>query len=140
MGGWGRLLLLLVAAAVAAAAAAGGGAPAWRGVGAQQRPHPERSISVGLIVPHTNFGVREYIRAVNNAIASLNRSKTPKLTFLSKYHFTPNQVHSVMMQLTPSPKGELLITIFDHVLGETLIKGNGNLGRVRPLCVLKNGN
>nr|CAD7194266.1 unnamed protein product [Timema douglasi] len=64
---------------------------------------PDSQISVGLLVPYTNFGVREYIRAINNAVGSLYKSRGPKLDSLKKYHFNQNNVYSDMMQLTPSP-------------------------------------
>ncbi|XP_028045100.1 glutamate receptor ionotropic, NMDA 2B isoform X6 [Monomorium pharaonis] len=65
-------------------------------------------LSIGLIVPHTNFGAREYTKAINKAVINLNkghgRSKgQSRFSFLDKYEFTPTQVNSTMMKLTPSP-------------------------------------
>lgn len=65
------------------------------------------SLNIGLILPHTNFGVREYIRAINNAVANLHKSRamTKGLSFLKKYNFGNKNVHHVLMKLTPSPTG-----------------------------------
>lgn len=68
-------------------------------------------LSVGLIVPHTSFGVREYTRAINKAVLNLHRghgrTKGPtRFSFLDKYEFTSSQVNSTMMKLTPSPTGK----------------------------------
>lgn len=68
-------------------------------------------LSVGLIVPHTSFGVREYTRAINKAVLNLHkgygRTKgQSRFSFLDKYEFTPSQVNSIMMKLTPSPTGK----------------------------------
>ncbi|XP_032665885.1 glutamate receptor ionotropic, NMDA 2B isoform X6 [Odontomachus brunneus] len=64
-------------------------------------------LTVGLIVPHTNFGVREYTRAINRAVGNLYKGHKTKaqsrFTFLDKYDFTQYQVRSTMMRLTPSP-------------------------------------
>ncbi|KAL0131036.1 hypothetical protein PUN28_002555 [Cardiocondyla obscurior] len=65
-------------------------------------------LSVGLIVPHTNFGVREYTRAINRAVGNLHKGHArtkgqSRFSFLDKYEFTPSQVNSTMMKLTPSP-------------------------------------
>lgn len=67
------------------------------------------SLNIGLILPHTNFGVREYIKAINNAVASLHRSRvmTRGFSFLKKYNFGNKNVHHVLMQLTPSPTGKI---------------------------------
>jgi ionotropic glutamate receptor NMDA 2B len=68
--------------------------------------HREGNVTIGLILPHTNFGVRDYIRAIKGAVEKLTKSRGPKLDFLKKYRFSPSEVHSVMMTLTPSPTGE----------------------------------
>jgi hypothetical protein len=82
---------------------------AWRGSSGHHhhadKKH-EDNLNIGLILPHTNFGVRDYIRAIKGAVEKLTKSRGPKLHFLNKFEFTPNQVHSVMMTLTPSPTGE----------------------------------
>lgn len=66
---------------------------------------PKEQLNVGLIVPHTSFGAREYIRAINNAVSGLQRSRGPRLDWLKKYTFAPQNVHNVPMKLTPSPTG-----------------------------------
>ncbi|KYN08766.1 Glutamate [NMDA] receptor subunit epsilon-2 [Cyphomyrmex costatus] len=65
-------------------------------------------LSIGLIVPHTSFGVREYTRAINKAVLNLHKGHgrakgQSRFSFLDKYEFTPSQVNSTMMKLTPSP-------------------------------------
>lgn len=72
------------------------------------------SLNIGLIVPKTNFGVREYIRAVNTAVGSLHRGRGTKLNFLKQYGLTPKNVNFVMFSLTPSPTGnyEYLYALF----------------------------
>lgn len=67
---------------------------------------PKNSMNVGLLLPHTNFGVREYTKAINNAVAGLHRSqKQRRLEWLKKFTFSTANVHSDMMKLTPSPTG-----------------------------------
>jgi hypothetical protein len=61
-------------------------------------------ISVGLLVPHTTFRVREYSRAVSSTISSLRRQE---LTFLQVYRFQPSDVHTDMLKFNPSPTGKL---------------------------------
>lgn len=68
---------------------------------------PKEQLHVGLIAPHTNFGKREYLRAINSAVNGLNKIRGQKLSFLSNYEFTVSNVHFDMMSLTPSPTGEL---------------------------------
>lgn len=72
-----------------------------------QTPPPSReSLNVGLLLPHTNFGVREYTRAINNAVSGLHRSqKQRRIDWLRMYSFSPANVHTDMMKLTPSPTG-----------------------------------
>jgi ionotropic glutamate receptor NMDA 2B len=70
------------------------------------KKHKEGNVTVGLILPHTNFGVREYLRSVKEAVEKLTKSRGPKLNFLKKFEFSNKQVHSVMMTLTPSPTGK----------------------------------
>ncbi|KAE8739464.1 hypothetical protein FOCC_FOCC015040 [Frankliniella occidentalis] len=69
-------------------------------------PAPPRNLTIGLLVPHTNFGVREYIRAVNQAVGGLSRARgmSRRFDFMRKYNFTAANVHSTLMMLTPSPK------------------------------------
>lgn len=97
----------------------GSGSPTGtsRGVGAgglfpraheEETPFVQRNLTIGLLVPHTNFGVREYVRAVNQAVAGLTRSRgvSRKFDFMRKYNFTQANVHSAYMTLTPAPKGK----------------------------------
>jgi len=99
--------LLLVACLVA-----GGGIPRRSGglivAGTNSDKHVNVStLTVGLLVPHTNFGLREYTRAVNTAIAGLNKARatSKKMDFLKRYHFNSTNVHTKHLPLTPSPKG-----------------------------------
>lgn len=64
------------------------------------------TMNVGLLLPYTNFGVREYTKAINNAVAGLHKSqKQRRPEWLKKYTFSTANVHSDMMKLTPSPTG-----------------------------------
>lgn len=63
-------------------------------------------LTIGLIVPKKQFGVRDYLRGIQEAINSLHKSRGPKLSFLNKYNFTQYQVNTEMMSLTPSPTGK----------------------------------
>uniref|UniRef100_A0A1A9ULP2 Uncharacterized protein n=1 Tax=Glossina austeni TaxID=7395 RepID=A0A1A9ULP2_GLOAU len=58
---------------------------------------------IGLIAPHTNFGKREYLRAIHSAVSGLNKTRGAKLTFLKDYQFEPRNIRFDMMSLTPSP-------------------------------------
>ncbi|XP_067640848.1 glutamate receptor ionotropic, NMDA 2B isoform X2 [Eurosta solidaginis] len=60
-------------------------------------------LNIGLIAPHTNFGKREYLRAINTAVQGLAKTRGAKLTFLKDYSFEPRNIHFDMMSLTPSP-------------------------------------
>lgn len=62
--------------------------------------------NIGLIAPHTNFGKREYSRAINSAILMLQKSRDTKLNFLKDYEFKAGNVHFDMISLTPSPTSE----------------------------------
>jgi hypothetical protein len=81
---------------------------AWRGGSSGGHHHQKHkpNVTIGLIVPHTNFGVREYMRAIKGAVEKLTKSRGPKFNFLKKYGFSPMEVRSVMITLTPSPTGE----------------------------------
>ncbi|XP_076386340.1 glutamate ionotropic receptor NMDA type subunit 2 isoform X9 [Megachile rotundata] len=66
------------------------------------------TLTIGLIVPHTNFGVREYTKTVNRAVSSLHKGharmkEQAKFSFLNMYNFTAESVRLTMMRLTPSP-------------------------------------
>jgi hypothetical protein len=82
------------------------------------KKHKEGNVTIGLILPHTNFGVREYVRSIKEAVEKLGKSRGPKLNFLKKYEFSSKQVHSVMMTLTPSPTGKY--TIYSGMLPKLL--------------------
>lgn len=66
-----------------------------------------QNLNVGMIVPHKNFGAREYNKTINNLILNLYkdhaRTKKSKFSFLNKYLL---QVNHRMMKLTPSPTGK----------------------------------
>ena len=68
-------------------------------------------LNIGLIAPHTNFGRREYLRAINLAVQSLQKGRGLKLTFLKDHEFTTANIHFDMMSLTPSPTGWTFILI-----------------------------
>lgn len=80
---------------------------------------PKDTMNVGLILPHTTFGVREYRRAINNAVSGLHRSRGPRLEWLKKYNFAPANVPYVLMRLTPSPTG-LKLNCFKSIYGRSL--------------------
>ncbi|EEB15818.1 NMDA-type glutamate receptor subunit 1, variant, putative [Pediculus humanus corporis] len=61
------------------------------------------TLTIAIILPHTNFGVREYKRVTNSAINNLHRGRGQRFQFLKKYKFGSEQVKSTMMTLTPSP-------------------------------------
>ncbi|XP_033340273.1 glutamate ionotropic receptor NMDA type subunit 2 isoform X9 [Megalopta genalis] len=69
---------------------------------------PNQTINIGLVVPHSNFVVREYKKKLKDVISNLNKGRTKgkeytKFTFLDKYIFTSDQVRLTMLKLTPSP-------------------------------------
>lgn len=65
----------------------------------------KKEMNVGLILPYSNFGVRIYTRAINSALSGLHRARGFRMDWLKMYNFTPSNVHSVLMTLTPSPTG-----------------------------------
>ncbi|XP_031771807.1 glutamate receptor ionotropic, NMDA 2B isoform X7 [Apis florea] len=71
----------------------------------RRRNGTSSEMTIGLIVPHTNFGRREYTKAVNRTVGSLRKSKgqSKLYSFLDKYNFTQHSVQLSMMRLTPSP-------------------------------------
>ncbi|KAF4520442.1 hypothetical protein B566_EDAN004014 [Ephemera danica] len=78
-------------------------APAFSHIPGYPHKASQESVNIGLVVPQTNFGVREYTRAMNAAISGLNRSRFRKFEFFKKYQFGAAQIHQNMMTLTPSP-------------------------------------
>lgn len=85
----------------------GGGNSSGGGGKSSSRGHSntKEQLNVGLIAPHTNFGKREYLRAINTAVQSLPKTRGTKLTFLQHYIFDQKNVIQNMMSLTPSPTG-----------------------------------
>lgn len=71
----------------------------------KQKQLPE--LNIGLITKHTNFGAREYTKAIKNAIFGLHKNKERNLDFLRWFNFTHHNVHLVLMHVTPTPTGTL---------------------------------
>ncbi|CAD7089910.1 unnamed protein product [Hermetia illucens] len=77
---------------------------AWRSSSSSSKMSSNANhLNIGLIAPHTNFGKREYIRAIGSAVQALQKPRGIKLTFLKDYVFQAANVHFDMMSLTPSP-------------------------------------
>lgn len=70
---------------------------------AKKEENTQQHFNIGLIVPHTNFGKREYQRAISSAVSSLQKMRDTKLPFLRDVDFTAKNVHFDMILLTPSP-------------------------------------
>lgn len=72
-----------------------------------QRTRPHRkaksNITVALILPKIVFGIRNYKKAVNDALSALQKSKGRKFEFIQTHGQV--QVHTEMLSLTPSPTG-----------------------------------
>lgn len=60
-------------------------------------------LHLGLVVPHTSFGKREYTKAYKSALDELKRSNKVKFSFFKSHEIA---VHMAMNSLTPSPTGE----------------------------------
>lgn len=60
--------------------------------------------NIGIIAPHTNFGRREYLRAINSAIGTLQKTLTKGN--ISMFTTNNTKIHFDMMSLTPSPTSE----------------------------------
>lgn len=86
-----------------------GGNSLSKGVGANKE-----QLNIGLIAPHTNFGKREYLRSINNAVTGLTKTRGAKLTFLKDYSFEQKNIHFDMMSLTPSPTGKCCPSMLTH--------------------------
>lgn len=72
-----------------------------------KREKEKETLNIGLIAPHTNFGKREYSRAINSAILSLSKLRGGTKTGITNNTvFSSANVHFDMMSLTPSPTGE----------------------------------
>lgn len=78
----------------------------------RSRIHHRRktNFTVALILPKIVFGKRNYQKAVNEALAALHKSRSPKFEFLNTHGYV--QVHSEMLSLTPSPTGKVLVFFF----------------------------
>lgn len=63
-------------------------------------------LNIGLILPHTNFNVREYTRAINSAVQGLGKGRNLRVEWVKNNTFTTKNVHNILMTLTPSPTGE----------------------------------
>lgn len=73
---------------------------------AKKEENTPQHFNIGLIVPHTNFGKREYQRAISSAVSTLQKMRDTKLPFLKDVDFTAKNVHFDMILLTPSPTSE----------------------------------
>ncbi|KAI5697080.1 hypothetical protein M8J75_004828 [Diaphorina citri] len=60
-------------------------------------------LHLGLVVPHTSFGKREYTKAYKSALDELKRSNKVKFNFFKSHEIS---VHMAMNSLTPSPTGK----------------------------------
>lgn len=60
-------------------------------------------LHLGLVVPHTSFGKREYTKAYKLALDELKRSNKVNLSLFKSHEIA---VHMSMSPLTPSPTGE----------------------------------
>lgn len=78
-----------------------------------KKEHVEKGVStsnnneifnIGIIAPHTNFGRREYLRAINSAIGTLQKTLTKGN--ISMFTTQNTKIHFDMMSLTPSPTSE----------------------------------
>ncbi|VVC41857.1 Hypothetical protein CINCED_3A012957 [Cinara cedri] len=97
----------------------GGGGSRWKhnkGGGVRQSQHQKKTadespgvdLNVGILVPKTSFGVRGYLRAIHDALHSINKEhkkETIKTQFRKLYSFENGNVRYRMMSLTPSPTG-----------------------------------
>lgn len=72
----------------------------------KEEENTQQHFNIGLIVPHTNFGKREYQRAISSAVSSLQKMRDTKLPFLRDVEFSAKNVHFDMILLTPSPTSE----------------------------------
>ena len=60
-------------------------------------------IGAGLIVPHSTFRVRDYLKAKQTAMRDLIKEGRP---FLSTFRLSAEDVHLTMLPLHPSPTRE----------------------------------
>lgn len=88
--------------------------PATRGptVATRREPGPgktanNRNLTVAILLPHTNFGVREYNKVINEAVKALHKNRPQRFQFLQTHHLAVENVKMKMMKLTPSPTGKV---------------------------------
>ena len=62
-----------------------------------------KRVSLGLLLPHTTFRVREYSKAVQTAMNSLRKQD---LSFINSYRFQVSDIHTDMLKVNPSPTGK----------------------------------
>lgn len=62
-----------------------------------------KRVSLGLLLPHTTFRVREYSKAVQAAMNSLRKQD---LSFINSYRFQVSDIHTDMLKVNPSPTGK----------------------------------
>lgn len=66
---------------------------------------------MGLILPHSIYNEREYIKAVSQSLAEIlpdtKRSRKKQFKFLEKFQFGNDEVHRIMMKVNPSPTRKL---------------------------------
>ena len=62
-----------------------------------------KRVSLGLLLPHTTFKVREYSKAVQTAMNSLRKQD---LSFINSYRFQVSDIHTDMLKVNPSPTGK----------------------------------
>lgn len=96
-----------------------------------------RQLNIGLIVPYSNFGKREYLRAINLGVSGLAKMRGAKLTFLKDYDFQPANVHFDMMTLNPSPTAILntLCKQFLHVNVSAILYIMVRICALKYLCM-----
>lgn len=89
-----------------------GGTGKWKHKGGGHRTsshhrHTKTGLNVGMLVPKTSFGVRGYLRAINDAVHGINKAykKNHTMNFSKQYDFEAPNVRYRMMSLTPSPTG-----------------------------------
>lgn len=110
-----RVEVLVILGAVVASADCGWGSTSSESkLASRRRNGTSPEMTIGLIVPHTNFGRREYTKAVNRTVGALRKSyygrskvQSKLYSFLDKYNFTQHSVQLSMMRLTPSPTGKV---------------------------------
>ena len=76
-----------------------------------------KRISLGLLLPHTTFKVREYSKAVQTAMTSL---KKQDLSFLNTYRFQVSDIHTDMLKVNPSPTGRLAGSSYTAIIARTI--------------------